>query len=234
MARIGHILLIVSLFIFAIIIGKYYPDEINGYKSYTEVDLEQSCNPLYHDECIYRQLIYRASFTLFLIFGVITLCSMCSTYVNKSFWMLKFGAAFAIFIGFWWGENNFFSGFAEFARFVSFAWLLVQALILFDFAHDCHDVIMMKADEAEREEGEGAGRGWLGFYLVLSVGNLVAALIGLIYLFENYTGCDIGAFYTSVTIIFGVITTIISLLNVVNKGLLTPCIMFAYSVFMCW
>lgn len=234
MARIGHIALVISLFVFAIILGKKYPNEINGYKSYTEVDLEQSCNPAFNEECIYRQLIYRASFTLFLIFGVIAACSMCSTYVNKSFWMLKFGAAFSIFIGFWWGENNFFSGFAEFARFLSFAWLLVQALILFDFAHDCHDIIMAKSDEAEREHGDGAGRGWLGFYLLLSLGNITAGMVGIVYLYQNFTACDLGAFFTSVTLIFGFLTTVISLLNVINKGLLTPSIMFAYSVFMCW
>lgn len=232
--RLGHILVVFAVFVLAIILGKYYPNEINTYNSYTEVTLDTSCNPAYEEECIYRQLIYRASFALFLMFGIIALLSIVSTYVNKSFWMLKFGGTIAVFIGFWWGDNSFFSGYAEFARFLSFGWLVVQALILFDFAHDCHDVIMAKADEAEREQGEGSGRGWLVVYIILSLGFLVAALVGLIFLFENYAGCDLGAFFTSVTIIFGVLTTLISLLNVINKGLLTPCIMFAYSVFMCW
>ena len=54
------------------------------------------------------------------------------------------------------------------------------------------------------------------------------------YLFMDYTGCQVGMAFTVVTLLVGVLTTAISLLNVVNKGLLTPSIVFAYSVFMCW
>eukprot|EP00602_Paraphysomonas_sp_CaronLab_P000298 CAMPEP_0185032296 /NCGR_PEP_ID=MMETSP1103-20130426/20262_1 /TAXON_ID=36769 /ORGANISM="Paraphysomonas bandaiensis, Strain Caron Lab Isolate" /LENGTH=275 /DNA_ID=CAMNT_0027568135 /DNA_START=567 /DNA_END=1394 /DNA_ORIENTATION=+ len=92
---------------------------------------------------------------------------------------------------------------------------------------------MAKADEASGQ-GESAGKGWLGFYLLLALGCLVSAIVGLVYLFSDYSGCDLGAFFSSITLIFGVITTVVSVLEVVNKGLLTPCIMFAYSVFMCW
>jgi hypothetical protein len=37
-----------------------------------------------------------------------------------------------------------------------------------------------------------------------------------------------------VCLIFGVVTTVVSMLNQVNKGLLTPCVMFAYSAFLAW
>lgn len=157
----------------------------------------------------------------------------CNEYANRSFWVIKFAFAFLVFFGFWWGENDFFSGWAQFARFFSFGWLLVQALLLLDFAYDCHDVIIYRADEAAKEN-ETTAKGWKIFYLVLCLGCLVAALVGLIYLFRDYSDCSLGAFFSSVTIIFGVLTTIVSCLDIVNKGFLTPCIMFAYSVFMCW
>lgn len=92
---------------------------------------------------------------------------------------------------------------------------------------------MYKADEAEKES-ETAAKGWKIFYILLSLGTLVAAIVGLVFLFQDYSDCSLGAFFSSVTIIFGVLTTIVSCLDVVNKGLLTPCIMFSYSVFMCW
>lgn len=160
-----------------------------------------------------------------MVFVVLALFSYCFEYVNRSFWVLKFGAAISIFIGFWWAKNYFFSQWANVARFLSFFWLLVQGLLFLDFAHDLHDLIM--ASEEDNKVTQIA-------YLILSVGGFVAAIVGLVFLFLNYTGCALGMFFTILTLLMGVITTIISLLEVVGKGLLTPSLMFAYSVFLCW
>jgi hypothetical protein len=48
----------------------------------------------------------------------------------------------------------------------------------------------------------------------------------------DYTDCDLGMTITIITLIMGIFTTLISLF--VDKGLLTPCLVFAYSVLMCW
>ena len=91
---------------------------------------------------------------------------------------------------------------------------------------------MASADESDK--GGSDARLWYGLYLFLSICGLVAAIVGLVYLFSDYSGCGIGMFFTVFTLVMGLLTTIISLLNVVNKGLLTPCLMFSYTVFMCW
>jgi hypothetical protein len=152
--------------------------------------------------------------------------------VNKGLWPVKFAVAFLLFFAFWWGGNDTFSNFAELARVVSFFWLLVQGLLLIDFACDIHDVIMAKADEAD--SGGGGSRFWYVLYLVLCGSFAAAALTGIGFLYSSYADCSLGAFFVSVTLIMGTLTTITSLLNSVNKGLLTPCVMFAYSTFMCW
>ena len=87
------------------------------------------------------------------------------------------------------------------------------------------DVIMRNAEEAERDGQES--RIYYVSYLFMSLAGLTAAIVGLVFLFRDYAGCGLGLFFIIFTLICGVITTIISLLNVVNKGLLTPCIMFA-------
>jgi hypothetical protein len=231
--RFGHIVIIVLTFTFAIIVGQYYPDKLNGYYSgVAEIDLTSGCNDLYQDSCMYRQLIYRASFSLFLLFLMLSMTSYMTAFVDKGMWMPKFAFAFVLFIGLWWGDNAFFTGYSEFARVFSFFWLLVQALLLLDFAHDAHDVIMQHADAAESNGADNSGQKIM--YLAVSVGCLVAAVVGLVYLFKDYAGCEAGQAFTVITLLMGVLTTIISMLNVVNKGLLTPCIMFAYSVFICW
>lgn len=225
-ARFFHLTILLSTFTLAIIIGQDYANNIDGYNYYTKINLKEGCDLFYSDNCIYNQLIYRASFALTLLYGLLALITAFSEYANKSFWMIKYGFAIGLFIAFWWGSNTFFSGWAEIARVVSFLWLVVQGLLLIDFSHDAHDILMNGGGEEDRTP--------YTLYLVLSVICFSLAMLGLVYLFLEYTGCGLGMFYTILTLIMGVLTTAISLLNSVNKGLLTPCIMFAYSVFMCW
>lgn len=228
-ARFGHLLVLVATFVLAIIIGQSYPNNINGYNYYTKIDLSLGCDSNFNDNCIYRQLIYRASFSCALLFTLLALVTIPSDYANKSLWVLKFGFTIGLFIAFWWGSNDFFSGWAETARVISFFWLIIQGLLLIDFSHDAHDILM-----TEQRDGDGEDRTPYIFYLVVSFCCFFAAVLGLVYLFIDYTGCPLGMFFTVLTLVVGVITTIISLLDTVNKGLLTPCIVFAYSVFMCW
>lgn len=233
-ARLGHLLILLTVFTLAIILGQKYPDQVNGYyvNTYTTVNLTKDCDPAYLNECIYRQLIYRASFSLALLYLVLAILSTCIEAANRSFWIIKFGLGIGVFIAVWWWDNTFFNGWAETSRLLSFIWLLIQGLLLLDFAHDCHDLIMSKADEAEAQGRET--RPWYFLYLFSSVASLTCSVVGLAYLFLDYTGCKLGMFFTILTLLLGVISTILSMLNSINKGLLTPCVMFAYSTFMCW
>jgi hypothetical protein len=227
--RFGHLCIVVTVFIIAIILGQSYPEKINGYNYYTKVDIVGNCDADYEDSCIYRQLIYRAGFSLFILFTFLALVSGVSDYMNKSLWIMKFGFGIGFFIAMWWVDNGVFSGWAEFARIVSFFWLLIQGLLLLDFSHDCHDILMASPAEGEEESS-------MPYFVYLGVSGaaFAAAVIGLVFLFKDYAGCDLGMFYIILTLIMGVITTALSLLDKVGKGLLTPCLMFSYSVFMCW
>ena len=183
----------------------------------------------YLNDCIYRQLIYRASFSLVILFTVNTVFSV-SDFLNRNFQVLKFFLAIGIFIAFWWADQSLFIGWAEVARVFSFIWLIVQSLIFLDFAFDAHEVIMSHASDSDEDNS----RPVYAIYVFASIVFLAAATVGLVYLYKDYTGCGLGLFFTTLTLIMGVLGTIISLLDVVNKGMLTPLMMFAYSVFMCW
>jgi len=41
-------------------------------------------------------------------------------------------------------------------------------------------------------------------------------------------------FFIVLTCIFGIISVILSVMNFINKGILTPSILFSYAVFLCW
>lgn len=225
--RLAHVIILVSLFLFAIVLGTTHPNDLNDYNQFSGLNLDDGCDSNYTSDCIYRQLVYRASFVLFLLFFLLAVGNAFSEKVNRSFWMPKFAFAFLFFFGLWWGDNSFFAAWSHFARIFSFFWLLVQAILLLDFAYDLHDILMYKDSESE-------GKIWQILYLVLAAGFLACSFTGIGYLYADYSGCGLGAFFTTVCLLFGVVTTIISMLNQVNKGLLTPCVMFAYSAFLAW
>ena len=230
-SRIGHLMIIILVFSAAIILGKVYPDKIIVYGSYAKIVLVNGCDEGNYD-CIYNQLVYRASLSLVLLFSILSIGSYFFDFVNKGMWIMKFAVAIGSFVGFCWVDNMYFSGWAEAARVLSFAWLLIQGLLFLDLAHDSHDVLMAAADDDITNRG--SAREVYGFYIFLSVGFLTCSAVGLGYLYGGHTGCQQSLWFTSVTLVMGVLLTVISLLNTVNKGLLTPCLMFAYSVFLCW
>jgi hypothetical protein len=215
-------------------LGVYYAEDLNGYGGTIKVNLDEGCELENVKNCLYTQLIYRASFSTFILFCFISLTTYFSEYINKSFWILKLSFSIGFFVALWWASNDFFSGFAEFCRVISFFWLVAQSLLMLDFAHDIHDIIMARADEAEHERGEQSAYIWYIIYLLASISMLTLAGVGLAYICIDYIGCSDGVLFLSITIIAGVLTIFASLLNVINKGLLTPCIMFAYTTLICW
>ena len=240
-ARLGHLIVYILLFVLALILGRHYQQYIveDSVYTYYTVDVSSSlnidtmyegCNENYYVECVFRQLIYRASFTLFLFFGGMMVLTSCSDYINRSMWTLKLMIVVGLFIAFWYGSNGFFSGFAEFCRYVSFAWLLIQALLILDIGFDLHDIIL---PIAQNTEDWASGIAKVG-YLFLTVVFFVLSITGYVYLFGDYYGCDTGKSFVMVTIIVTIIETLLSMLNIVNRGILTPSFMMAYAVFMCW
>ena len=230
-SRFGHVLLMIGVFLLALVVGLAYPDQLNSYNTVTKLNLSANCASVYVDECIYRQLVYRAALTLVIVFTILALASYYSEYANRALWPVKFVAAFGTFVGLLWADNAAISGFAEVARVVSFFWLLVQGLLYLDVAHDAHDVWMAAADEAERETGDA--RSYYAGYVLAAFAVVGLTLVGTTLLFVHF-GCATGQAFASVTLVTGVLLTVVSLLNTVNKGLLTPCLMWAYSTFLCW
>ena len=246
-ARLGHLLLFISVFVFASLMGNQYQTSLVGvsYVTYGYIpipaslnieSLVEDCDGLYVNECIANQVIYRASCILTFFFLAMAICASYSDSLNRGMWGLKILVVFGVFIGFWYGSNSFFSGFAEVARILSFFWLLIQGLLVLDMAHDAHDMIMLKA-EAEEKSSNGSSSIWKLTYIFFTLCFLTMGIIGLNYLFQadgGYTGCGTGSF----AVIFGLIVCltqlILSVLNSVNRGILTPCIMFAYATFCVW
>ena len=231
--RFSHFLIVLTTISLAVVLGKCYVNELQQYQSISKLNLTNGCADDFLSECIYRQLVYRASLSCVLLFSFLGVASWFTSLVDKSFWPLKFIFAYSVFAALLWSNNADVSAFAELARVLSFFWLLVQNLLVLELGYGIHDRIMQAAADEEAKTN-GDSRGWLALYLVLSVLLLVCAVVGVVYLFQDYSNCETGKTFTVLVLVVGLVTTLVSLLQVVNKGLLTPSVMFAYSVQMTW
>jgi hypothetical protein len=116
-----------------------FMSQVNGFSLSTlKIDLTDHCDSHYTDECIQRQLIYRASFTLSILFLVLAFLSGFSESINRNYWVMKFFIAVVGFVSLFWVGNDIFNVWAEIARIISFIWLLIQGLLLIDLFHDIH------------------------------------------------------------------------------------------------
>jgi Serine incorporator (Serinc) len=231
-SRAGHLLIIFVTFMSAIVIAKSYENNLDQYFLHAGINLSSGCRSSMINDCVFRQLMYRASLSLVTLFSLLAVTSYFFEFPNKGMWVLKFSAALGSFVGFCWVDNRVFTVWSDVARVLSFFWLLAQGLLFLDFAHESHDVLMAVADDDLRERG--TAREVYALYILLSAGFLTCSGVGLGYLFKDHSGCPEGLAFTVITLLMGLILTLISLLTAVNKGLLTPCLMFAYSVFFCW
>lgn len=229
-ARIGHVLLAVGAFATALVLGANY----DGLKLYEipDVDLEAGCNDSYADDCVRNQMVYRASMIMTILFAALALLSATAACFDKGLWVAKVvGVAVSLLISLW-VDNSIFSGFSTFARGVSFCWLLGQSLLFIEIAFEAHEWLLLKADSVERAR-PGTGRNVLLGYLAFCFALLVAGFVGIVMLFERHA-CPLGNFFTSVTLIAGVLATAFSMRGSVNGGLLTPSFIFAYTVYLTW
>jgi hypothetical protein len=107
---------------------------------------------------------------------------------------------------------------------------------MLDISHDAHDIILHKAD-AENIDSGGNSNIWKFVYIIFSISFLTCGIYGLTELFDStdgYTNCSTGSAFVIIGLIISITQLFISALNSVNRGILTPCIMFAYATFMTW
>lgn len=225
--RAGHLLILVGIFTCAVILGREYAGKFDM------ADSGAGCEMLYMNECLYRQMVYRASAALFLLFSSLAVGSYLLEVVDTSLWPLKIMTAAGLFVAFIFCPNAAFSRWSEFSRVLSFLWLIAQNLLVLDLAYGVHDVVMRRAAEEEAST-RGGSRVYLALYLLICVALLALSLVGLAYLFDQYAGCSLGTFFVASTLTLGLATTGLSMSPVINKGVLTPIVCFSYAVMLTW
>ena len=196
--------------------------------------------------CFGLQAAYRVSASLCGFFTVMLLLVAVAPVAHHGAWLLKLcfylvllGVSVVI-------PNGFFVGYAQASRFGSVVFLVIQCIIIVDFAYVLHEGLLARI-EAREAEMERAGiepgllsNGWKVLYLAAAVilaGGSVACL-GVMYPVFGTPACQLGQFFLSETLVVGAVLLIVSVLDCGGRGtpvgLLPPAVLWAYNTYLAY
>lgn len=237
-SKLIYLVIMFIVIIFGVFIRVYSEDLWDGLYSF-DTGCPEEGNPG-RDLCMGMMGVYRVSWALFTFFLVMALFTFLAKGFHTGMWFLKIPILVVFLIYPFFIPNSFFEVYADIARVGSILFLLLQALILIDFAHDVSECILARSAayddklDAEGYEANCCGNPWKVLYVFASVGTLLVAIGGAALLYVIPPSCGLNTFFVSQTIAVGLVYTVLSASEKVGTGLLPPAIIFAHSAFLCW
>jgi len=191
----------------------------------------------YYIYCKGDAAVYRISFVLASFFGIMTVLSFFDRgQTTRGFWAVKlfglfFGLLICLFV-----SNSFFdnSGYAWVARIGSVGFLLLQILILIDFAYQMNDYMV---EMAFPEDG-GESKTWIFIILGSAALLYLGCMVAIPLLFTYFGECAVGVVFSSLTMIGMIIFTALTLFRDrivgVEGAILPAAVVAVYCTFLAW
>lgn len=198
-----------------------------GCEDYATEDLRKMCSG--------NNGVYRVTSATFLFFVVAAIISSCEPSFNRKFWSIKILlylilVTITIFIP---NEPLFTPIFLNVSRAVAALFIVFQQMVIIDMAYNLNESWVQNSNKAEAEEGEGAGNKWLLYLLILSGVFFLFSAVGIGLLYIYFMGCNTNAAFISITLVFGLLCTLIQLTGE-EASLFTSMSLFAYATFLCY
>lgn len=191
-------------------------------------------------QCFGQQAAYRISGALFAFFLVLTVLTALFAASHLGAWLIKvlvYCGFLAVTLAI---PNYFWVGYSQLARYGSVLFLLLQVFIIIDFAYSAHEWLIARM-EAEDARLDAAGwepgllsNRWKVLYLSAAILLVSFTIAGLGVMFRYFAVCPLHQFFLAETLILGIMFILISLMNCIGKGLLPPCLLFAYNTYLCY
>ncbi|XP_065183914.1 probable serine incorporator [Sycon ciliatum] len=187
--------------------------------------------------------VYRIFFALacfYLLFMVIMYAVKTShdprAKLQNGFWLFKYLALIAITVGAFYIQAGSFET-ALYGIAITAAWffIVVQLVLLIDFAHSWNESWVGKMEESD-------GNGWKCALLFFTFGMFAAAFaifVVLLVFFTQSGGCSLNKFFIAFTFLAALVVTIISILPKIQdatptSGLLQSAVVFLYVMYITW
>eukprot|EP00002_Diphylleia_rotans_P004301 TRINITY_DN1311_c0_g1_i4.p1 TRINITY_DN1311_c0_g1~~TRINITY_DN1311_c0_g1_i4.p1 ORF type:complete len:385 (+),score=90.00 TRINITY_DN1311_c0_g1_i4:52-1206(+) len=221
--RLLYLILVVCDAVVALILRDYAGDWFKDAKGFDDCA---------ENQCFGSVAVFRLSFALMLLF-VLILLPLClrgldpdtkeSIFLDN--WIPKILILVGLSAATFFMKNKTFVVYATFAQILSFFFILLQIVLLIDFAYSWNER-WVSYDEKK----------WYLAILAISAMLFAASFVIIGYLFEWYTTtatCDLNKLFLSITIIGIIITTAASV--VAEHGALLPSAVVAlHTTIFCW
>ncbi|KAB5586343.1 hypothetical protein PHYPO_G00000500 [Pangasianodon hypophthalmus] len=156
--------------------------------------------------------------------------------IQNGFWFFKFLILVGITVGaFFIPDGTFHNVWFYFGIVGSFMFILIQLILLIDFAHSWNEVWVRNAEE-------GNSKGWyfgLLFFTILHYALAFAAVVLFYLYYTKPDGCTEHKVFISLNLIFCIIVSVVSILPKVQdaspqSGLLQSSLISLYTMYVTW
>lgn len=195
------------------------------------------------DQAVGYLAVYRICFAtclFFVLMALITIGVKSSkdprAGIQNGFWGIKYLLVIGGIIGaFFIPEGQFASTWMVFGMIGGFGFIVIQLILIIDFAHSWAERWVSNYEESE-------SRGWYAALLFSMLAAYTLAFIGAILLFMYYTepeGCGLNKFFISINLILILAASGISVLPAVQEhqprsGLLQSAVVSMYVMYLTW
>ncbi|XP_072499285.1 serine incorporator 1 isoform X2 [Notamacropus eugenii] len=196
------------------------------------------CSVLVGYKAVYRLCFGMAMF--FLLFSLLMIKVKSSSdpraAVHNGFWFFKFVAAVAITVGaFFIPEGPFTTVWFYVGMAGAFCFILIQLVLLIDFAHSWNESWVEKMEE-------GNSRCWYAALLSATAMNYLLSLVAIVLFFVYYThpdGCSENKAFISVNMLLCIGASVMSILPKIQEsqprsGLLQSSVITIYTMYLTW
>lgn len=214
------------------------PGFCEGSSSIPFIEGRVNCNVIVGYKSVYRMCFAMAAF--FFLFAVLMIQVKSSKgprgALQNGFWFFKFLALVGITVGaFFIPDGTFTTVWFYFGVVGAFCFILIQLILLIDFAHSWTQSWVENMEE-------GNGRCWYAALFFCTAFNYIVSLAAVVLFYVFYTkpdACAINKTFISLNLIFCIIVSIVSVLPKVQEsqphsGLLQASVITLYTMYVTW
>ncbi|KFQ15150.1 Serine incorporator 2, partial [Leptosomus discolor] len=207
------------------------PGFCEGSGSVLGVQTHVDCGSFLGHKAVYRMGFAMAAF--FFLFAAIMVCPLLS---SRSFWFFKFLVLVGITVGAFYIPDGAFTSVWFYIGVVgSFLFILIQLVLLIDFAHSWSQLWL-------RNAGESNAKGWYAALCVVTFIFYATSIAAVALLYVYYTkpeGCTEGKVLISINLILCLIVSAVSILPKIqdaqpHSGLLQASLITLYTIYVTW
>lgn len=176
--------------------------------------------------CARNGAVYRVGCCLSIFFSIhLIILSIPGTgSFHSCYNPIKFILLLGVFIWSFWWSNSSIEAYADWARWFSWLFLILQTFLLINWAYDTHEGMMFRILGSDGEDAEPALKYlYIIICFVLATGSYI--LIG--FFFDEYgaSGCGTSQAFLVVTIVFGLVQMCLSFCIVHGNGFVSSVMM---------